>query len=114
MFNLQREDGDDLFLPLYKAMINRMKELWGTAQIFGQELAVGSGCLLQVHAIYLRCCGMGQQKAEGNQHTKPHTTVFPPTFPSWGRLPSSVSEQRDIPELQNNPLKPRNLMPAQP
>lgn len=68
MSNLQREDGDDLYLPLYKAMINRMKELWGTAQSFAQELAVGSGYLLQMHATYLRCCGMGQQKQKEPTH----------------------------------------------
>jgi len=59
------------------------------------------------------CCGTQQQNGVGTRYIKPHQIVFPPPFPSWGHFPA-ISEQRDIPELENNPVKPRNLVHAQP
>lgn len=63
--------------------------------------------------LHLVSCGTQQQNGVGTKYIKPYKIVFPPPFPSWGHFPA-ISKQRDIPELENNPLKTRNLVHAQP
>lgn len=77
----------------------------GAKQLIGVFL-----CENWLHPV---CCGTQQQNGVGTRYIKPHQIVFPPPFPSWGHFPA-ISEQRDIPELENNPVKPRNLVHAQP
>lgn len=88
MFNLQREDADDLWLPLYKPMIDRMKELWG----YSTDFCARTGCRSWVfvadtsHAAWV--LWDGATEGSGNQHIKTHTVVFPPPFLSWGHFPA--------------------------
>lgn len=77
-----------------------------------QELAAGPGYLVQIHPS-----GVLQDEAikcSGNQIYEVTRNCFSSSFPFMGTHSGSVSEQRDIPELENNPQNPRNLVRAQP
>lgn len=107
---MHREDADDLCLLVHKPMVDRVEEFLGYSTDFCERWRnVGEGYLLRIYPIHLMCCGIGQHKAAGNP-----TQVFFLLLSLSGTLSSSTSEQRDILELQNNPLKPRNLVHGQP
>jgi len=88
MFNSKRHDADDLWLPLCKQMIDRMKALSG----YRTDFCARTGCRSLVSGADTSHTPLvlqdGATEGSRNQLIKAHTIAFPCPFPAWGHFPA--------------------------